>query len=559
MMISASSYTINGNGPLNGQKHGKKIEQTKAPQPRTYFMKANLATQLLVVGGGATGLGVAWDASLRGIKTVLIEQSDLGQGTSGRYHGLLHSGGRYVISDPQSARECAQENQILRQIAPSTIEPTGGFFLSTPADPSDFSDEWLAAAQSLGLPVEELTISQALNLEPKINPKIKRAFAVEDASLDSFDLLHDLAASIREAGGEVWLRHKLEALEISNSGVTGAVIRDLTTGRKFTLGVEAVVNAAGPWAAKVAQLAEIDLPIALGKGVMVALAMRPIQHVLNRCKPPADGDIIVPVGTVAVVGTTDVEVEEPTSLQMEPWEIDLILAEGDILVPGILNQRPLRAWAGIRPLYQPRSSTTADTRTMTRAHIIIDHGADHDCKGLFSVFGGKLTTFRLMAQETVDVVSQYFGVQAECSTATTALIPADSKRFYQLSERPSKVASIEAEQPAQQVLCECELVTYADVERMLAVDPDASLDDLRRDLRLGMGPCQGGFCSYRAAGLAHRLNPTAPQPYYLTNFLHERWKGIKPLAWGNNLRQMELSRRIYQGIFAVDTVGVDRA
>src|SRR3989304_10340495 len=90
------------------------------------------STELLVIGGGATGLGVAWDACLRGIKVLLVDQSDLGQGTSGRYHGLLHSGGRYVISDPVSARDCAHENEILRRLAPSTIEDNVGGLVSPP-------------------------------------------------------------------------------------------------------------------------------------------------------------------------------------------------------------------------------------------------------------------------------------------------------------------------------------------------------------------------------------------------------------------------------------------
>ncbi len=98
---------------------------------------SSLSTQVLVIGGGATGLGIAWDAALRGLKVVLIEQSDIGQGTSGRHHGLLHSGGRYAISDPVSARDCASENRILRKIASHTIEDTGGLFVATPADPVD--------------------------------------------------------------------------------------------------------------------------------------------------------------------------------------------------------------------------------------------------------------------------------------------------------------------------------------------------------------------------------------------------------------------------------------
>lgn len=516
-------------------------------------MKSSLSTQLLVIGGGATGMGVAWDACLRGIKTVVIEQSDLGQGTSGRYHGLLHSGGRYVLTDPQSARECAQENQILRKIAPSTIETTGGLFISTPADPPDYPDRWFKAATELGLEVEELETSNALEMEPQLNPKIRRAFFVQDASLDSFDLLHDLAHSIRQAGGDVWLRHRLESIKLKDGRVHRVTIRDLESNSVFSLGVESVVNAAGPWANQVAAKAGLNLPIALGKGVMLAMAMRNLHHVLNRCKPSADGDIVVPVGTVAVLGTTDQPVDNPSALHIEAWEIELLMAEGDILLPGILQHRPLRAWAGIRPLYRP-SATHGQTRTMTRAHVILDHGTLDGCAGLYSVFGGKLTTFRLMAQETVDQVSKQLGIDTPCTTATTNLISHGSRRFYQLVDRPQIIARTTTTQPRPEVICECELVTDEDIERILLAEPGAQLDDLRRDLRLGMGPCQGGFCSYRAAGLAYRLRKPPPNPGYLLDFLQERWRGVQPLAWGNNLRQMELSRRMYHENFAADTV-----
>src|SRR5258706_14571778 len=87
-----------------------------------------LSTEILVIGGGATGLGVAWDAALRGYKTLLVEKGDLAHGTSGRYHGLLHSGGRYVVRDPRSALDCYRENLILKRIMPSAIEDTGGGF-----------------------------------------------------------------------------------------------------------------------------------------------------------------------------------------------------------------------------------------------------------------------------------------------------------------------------------------------------------------------------------------------------------------------------------------------
>src|SRR3972149_134862 len=100
-----------------------------------------LSPEILVLGGGATGLGAAWDAALRGFKTLVLEKGDLAHGTSGRYHGLLHSCGRYVIRDTQTAHECAQENKLLRTVMPSAIEDTGGLFVATPLDPPAYTDQ----------------------------------------------------------------------------------------------------------------------------------------------------------------------------------------------------------------------------------------------------------------------------------------------------------------------------------------------------------------------------------------------------------------------------------
>src|SRR5512143_3197020 len=94
----------------------------------------SLDCDVLVIGGGATGAGVLFDLALRGLRVILAEQSDIGTGTSGRYHGLLHSGARYVVRDPSSAKECIEENRILRKIAPHAIEDTGGLFVAMPPD-----------------------------------------------------------------------------------------------------------------------------------------------------------------------------------------------------------------------------------------------------------------------------------------------------------------------------------------------------------------------------------------------------------------------------------------
>ena len=95
---------------------------------------------VLVIGGGATGAAVLRDLARRGLKALLVERSDFGTGTTGRYHGLLHSGGRYVGKDKLAARECIDENRVLRRIAPASIEDTGGYFVATPDDPDDYVD-----------------------------------------------------------------------------------------------------------------------------------------------------------------------------------------------------------------------------------------------------------------------------------------------------------------------------------------------------------------------------------------------------------------------------------
>src|SRR5690349_17682576 len=117
------------------------------PTLTSHRMPPTLSTEVLVIGGGATGLGTAWDAARRGYKTLLVEKGDLTHGTSGRYHGLLHSGARYVVRDPHSAVDCARENAILKRLMPSAIEDTGGYFVALDEDPPDYVEPFLAGCR----------------------------------------------------------------------------------------------------------------------------------------------------------------------------------------------------------------------------------------------------------------------------------------------------------------------------------------------------------------------------------------------------------------------------
>jgi glycerol-3-phosphate dehydrogenase len=152
--------------------------------------------EVLVIGGGATGLGVAWDLALRGVRVAVAEMGGIVSGTSGRYHGQLHTGARYAVSDANSAQECWQEHQIIRRIAPMALDDTGGLFVRSASDDEAFVPQWLERCATLGIPTERVSPEEARRLEPALSPAIRQVFAVPDAACDSFALGRALRASI---------------------------------------------------------------------------------------------------------------------------------------------------------------------------------------------------------------------------------------------------------------------------------------------------------------------------------------------------------------------------
>lgn len=573
----------------------------------------SIETDILVIGGGSTGTGVAWDAALRGFRVLLVEKRDLTHGTTGRYHGLLHSGGRYVVKDPTSAVECIEENRILRRTHRHCIEETGGFFVVTPddetpdSDGENYPDRFLAACRKLDVPCEEISVAAALRREPLLNPRISRVFEVPDAAADSFLATHATAQGAQQAGADVRVYHEVVGLRVEGGEgdrrVTGARVRNLADDSEITVHAAMTINATGAWAGQVLDPTGIEVNIIPGKGVMLALNQRVVNTVINRCKLPADGDILVPIHTVAVMGTTDEKVADPERLQIEPWEVELMLDEGEKLIPGLRQARVLRAWAGVRPLYQ--EGFAGESRDATRALTLLDHQTRDGVAGLLTITGGKWTTFRLMAETAMDQACKQLETERPCRTAQTP-VPGVEQGHYWLGHR---LHEVEDSRLQGELVCECELVTRGMLEQAAGKNPTLTLDDLRRDVRLGMGPCQGGFCAYRAVGILHenrrraegeraaqataggdglqaeatpadewsptvwetaylqspghagRSNAVAPATLpknlaapglLLRDFLQERWKGITPILWGQQLTQQRLDELLYLSLLNVD-------
>ncbi len=511
-------------------------------------------TEVLVIGGGATGVGVVRDLAMRGFRAILVEKADLANGTTGRYHGLLHSGGRYAVKDPVSARECIAENRILRRIIPHCLEDLGGLFVVTPWDDPAFADQWVAACRACGIPVEEISPAQARREEPLLHPQIRRAFRVPDAACDSFEAVAANAASARAYGAKVWNYHRVLGLAREGDRVVGARVLDIRRDEEVFIHAACVVNAAGAWAGQIAAMAGVEIRMRPAKGTMVAMNHRFVNTIINRCHPPSDGDILVPVHTVSIIGTTSVPVDDPDRYPIERWEIDRMLEEGEKLIPGFAQLRALRAWAGVRPLYEEAATApqeTGDLRAVTRGYAVLDHRARDGVEGLISVVGGKFTTYRLMAEHTVDAVCAQLGTRQPCRTASEATPGSEEGHFYALGHR---LEARERQNREGQLICECELVHRDEIEGFIRETGTRDLDDIRRGLRLGMGPCQGGFCIYRAAALLHEAaaTPVAQANHALRAFREERWKGVAPVLWGDQLRQACLDDWIFDGLLAVD-------
>ncbi len=519
-------------------------------------------TDVLVIGGGATGTGVLRDLAMRGFKCLLVERRDLAFGTTGRYHGLLHSGARYVVKDPHAARECFEENQILRQIMPQCIEDTGGYFVLTPHDDPDYVPQFLNGCRAAGIPVVEIPIQQMLKREPLLDPNIQACFQVPDASADSFLAARLNAESASDKGAQVLTYHEIDHLIVTANSprgrttVVGAVCRDLIKDEDIQVDASLVINASGPLSGKIAHTAGIDLVMVPGKGTMLALNHRVVDTIINRCRLPSDGDILVPAHTVAVMGTTDVRVTDPDHISIEPWEIRLMLEEGEVMIPSFKQFRILRAWAGVRPLVQNASSI--GNRDLSRSFILLDHAVRDGVEGLLTISGGKWTTYRKMAQVTVDRVCEILKVDRPCRTHLEVL-PSHGHKKSTHPSQGDRLHNIESHSLYGELICECELATVKDVQQSIINSDTATLDDIRRETRLGMGPCQGAFCGYRAIGLLHTLrHPDVNQTNAsMRDFLQERWKGQMPILSSQQFHQARLNEFIY--IDSLNTTGLPGA
>jgi glycerol-3-phosphate dehydrogenase len=383
-------------------------------------------TTVLVVGGGATGVGVARDLALRGVDVTLVDSSGLGSGTTGRSHGLLHSGARYADTSPEDARECVQENETLREVASACVRDTGGLFVQLAGDDPDYFDEKVAACEDAGVPVSVLDGEVAREREPALAADAERAAVVPDGVVYPSRLVAATAADARAHGARIRTHTPVDSLTTDGDRVTGARLAggENDGGASDRIEAEHVVNAAGAWAGELASTAGVDLEMHPTKGAMVTVDVSGVDTVLNRCRPASDGDIVVPHADAVVLGTTSVEIADPDDAGTSDREVQTVREECSALLPAAADATVRHTYSGVRPLYSP-SDYGEEARGISRGFYVLDHADRDGVDGLTTVVGGKLTTYRLMAEATADRVADELDIDAPCRTAREPLAAQD--------------------------------------------------------------------------------------------------------------------------------------
>ena len=260
-------------------------------------------------------------------------------------------------------------------------------------------------------------MGKVLQIERELNKNILRAFHVPDAIIYPKKLFDLLAKEIRAYGGKILTNHQVVSIKETNGVVDSIVVSH--NGVKTNIECDGIINAAGPWASKVAKLINQNVELELTRGCGIFFTGQLVKKAINRCRIPNSNDIMCPSGEESLWGTTSEVVYDPDTHETRSNEINELLLGAEEIFPNIRNYKSFRTWSGVRPLVKPKNINK--NLPVPRSHLVIDHkktGLDN----FLTVCGGALTTHRLMAEDVVNKLGDKFGINIPCSSHITSLL-----------------------------------------------------------------------------------------------------------------------------------------
>ena len=396
---------------------------------------------LIVIGGGCNGAGIAWDGALRGLRVLLLEKEDFGWATSAWNSRLIHGGLKYLEKyDVRLVRESLREREWLLKAAPHLVRPRQFVlpFYERNAHSTTVLRVGMLAYDALSLdkstPRHRIhRRGQVLDIIPGLNTEgLQGAATYYDGQADYAERISlEAAVAARQAGAVVLNHARVDRLLIDAERVSGVEFTDTVTGRSLTAGASIVVNAAGPW---------VDEVLAGGlRGAAPLMGGTKGTHLIVDPFPGAPVDsamyyeaitdarpmMVIPWLGRYIIGATDERfLGDLDTASADDGEIDYILRETNLVLPeaGLTREHILWSYTGVRPLPHHPDGPTSD---ITRRHVLHEHSqvASHRVHGLYSVIGGKLTTFRALAQDVNDRVVRDLGAKHRTCTTRASRLP----------------------------------------------------------------------------------------------------------------------------------------
>ena len=394
---------------------------------------------VIIIGGGINGAGIARDAAMRGLTVLLIEKGEIGGGTSSASTRLIHGGLRYLEHfEFGLVRESLRERETLLRIAPHLVRPLA---ISIPIYQQS-KRGWSTIRAGMifydllswrkSLPRHRmLSRVQTLARLPGLNPDgLVGSALYYDAQVEFPErLVMENVSSAHALGAAVLTHTRVTRLAVGDGKVSGVEYVSDAGETQFAEGTT-VINAAGPWIDQVLDHAPVKSPKLIGgtKGshiIVPPFPSAPENALYVEARSDGRPIFIIPWNKLYLIGTTDIRFEgDPDKVRCEPWEFDYLLSETNLALPGarLTSDDILNTYSGVRPL--PVTSDK-DEQSITRRHFIRQHP---QLPNLLSIVGGKLTTYRSLAQECVDLIFQKLGKKSPPCTTATEILAADKRK-----------------------------------------------------------------------------------------------------------------------------------
>lgn len=499
---------------------------------------------LVIIGGGINGAGIARDAAMRGLSVALFEKNDFSTGATWASSGMIHGGIRYLEADPNVTKKSCYDSGLIQQIAPHLLfrvpflfpmRPdtlTNKIFLELVEVYFDTYDRW--APMKGGVPHSRLNRAEALAMEPGLPKDIIGAVTTDEWGIDSPRLTLINILDARERGAHVHHYHEVvDFLRDDGSGkpspdpahhtstqrgaVRGVRVRDRQRGGQRDVYGRITFNAAGAWAERVARRAGAQMcRLRPGKGIHLLLAGRVTNYALITNAVDGRQMFIAPHQNVTFVGTTDDDYwGDLDDIPVLEDEVKYVLDGARRVFPKIDECRIIDTIVGCRPtLYDDHKYESS----LSRDHAIYDH-AQEGIPNFMTIAGGKLAAYRLMSEEAVDAVCAKLGNHNPGRSHLEALPggqPHDitpeafaevgldrysaGRLIYRHGSRADRVLEIMREDPASAAIVDpSEPVTEAELRYVMRHELVSQLDDCKRRSRLGQGLDGGWSATLRAA------------------------------------------------------------